>query len=100
MTPWMTSRARRRAVTVKPNADPLVASISWHGRCGLLRAMPPNRADPLETTLLARERTLAELTARVARITAELNDDEILRLLHSVLEARDRARGDGRAPPS
>jgi len=62
--------------------------------------MPPNRADPLEATLLARERTLAELTARVARITAELNDDEVLRLLHSVLEARDRARGDGRAPPS
>ena len=62
--------------------------------------MPPNPADPLEATLLARERTLAEVTARVARVTAELNDDEVLRLLHSVLEARARARGDSRAPSS
>ena len=59
--------------------------------------MQPRHSDALEGTLLARERTLADLTARVARITAELNDDEVLRLLHSILEARARAHGDDRA---
>ena len=60
--------------------------------------MRPDPGDPIEATLLARERTLAELTVRVARITAELSDEEVLRLLHSILEARQRR--DPRAPPS
>jgi hypothetical protein len=60
----------------------------------------PRHSDALEGTLLARERTLAELTARLAQIAAELNDDEVLRLLHSILDGRARARGDGSAPRS
>jgi len=63
-------------------------------------AMYQDSRDIIETTLLARQRTLVELTARVARVTAELSDDEVVRLLHSILEARARARADGRPAPS
>jgi hypothetical protein len=55
--------------------------------------MQPDGHDALESLLVARERTIAELTTRVARLTAELGDDELLRLLQSMLDARAQARG-------
>jgi hypothetical protein len=62
--------------------------------------MHSDPGDIIETTLVARERTLSEITDRVTRITAELSDGEVLRLLHSILDTRAQARGDGRPPPS
>jgi len=62
--------------------------------------MRPSPDNSLEATLLARERTVAELAIRVTRITAELSDDEVLRLLHSILDARARTRRDPQAPTS
>jgi hypothetical protein len=59
----------------------------------------PDPRDVIDATLVARERTLAELAARVTTITAELSDEEVLWLLHSILGARVEARR-GLAPVS
>ena len=60
-------------------------------------ATPPMHPDPAseaELAVIARERTMARLEERLRRISARLSADEVLRLVHAMLDARakrDRA---------
>jgi hypothetical protein len=56
--------------------------------------MRPDPATAAERAVIERERTMARLEERLRRISARLSADEVLRLVHAMLEARatrDRA---------
>ena len=62
--------------------------------------MCPAPDERTEGALIARERTLARIAQSLAQLAAELSDEECLRVLHAMLEARVRARSHAaRAPP-
>jgi len=65
-----------------------VSRYTWCGGQGVGRS-PDER---YEVAVISRERTLAKLAEGLARVTAELNDDEFLRLLTAMLDARSPPR--------
>jgi len=58
---------------------------------------PDERTDGV---LIARERTLARISQSLTHLAAELSDEEFLRVLRAMLEARMPASRAARAPPA
>ena len=57
--------------------------------------MRPHPASEAERVAVERERTMARLEERLRRISVRLSADEVLRLVHAMLDPRvkeDRAR--------
>ena len=63
---------------------------------GCMCPTPDGRA---EGALIARERTLARISHSLAHLAAELSDEEFLRVLRAMLEARVRAKLPAARPP-
>ena len=55
--------------------------------------MRPDSAREAERVVIEREHTMARLEERLRRISARLSDDEVLRLVHAMLDVR--AKRDG-----
>ena len=55
--------------------------------------MGPDSAREAERVVIEREHTMARLEERLRRIAARLSDDEVLRLVHAMVDVRAKRNG-------
>ena len=55
--------------------------------------MGPDPARDAERVVIEREHTMAHLEERLRRIAVRLSDDEVLRLVHAMLDVRAKRNG-------
>jgi len=77
-----------------------VATASRYARCSAVGVYVSGTRREDHGVLIARERTLARISQSLTHLAAELSDEEFLRVLRAMLEARMRASRAARAPPA